>query len=53
MTKEAMDRNPDTIMWAMCNGNSASVSGRTAFNAMRQGDMVAAEVIDSYIDYLA
>lgn len=53
MTKEAMDRNPDTLMWAMCNGNSASVSGRTAFNAMRQGDMVAAEVIDSYIDYLA
>ena len=29
------------------------MNGRTAFNAMRQGDLVAAEVIYSYIDYLA
>ena len=53
MTQEAMDRNQDTILWAMCNGNTNAVNGRTAFNAMRQGDLVAAEVIYSYIDYLA
>ena len=34
-------------------GNTNAVNGRTAFNAMRQGDLVAAEVIYSYIDYLA
>ena len=48
-----MERNPDTVMWEMCEGNLANVNGRTAFNAMRQGDMVAAEVIDMYIEYLA
>lgn len=53
MTKEAMERNPDTIMWDACEKNLAKVNGRTAFNAMRQGDMVAADVIDTYIDYLA
>ena len=52
-TREAMERNPDTVMWEMCEGNLANVNGRTAFNAMRQGDMVAAEVIDMYIEYLA
>ena len=52
-TREAMERNPDTVMWEMCENNLANVNGRTAFNAMRQGDMVAAEVIDMYIEYLA
>ena len=52
-TREAMESNPDTVMWEMCEGNLANVNGRTAFNAMRQGDMVAAEVIDMYIEYLA
>lgn len=29
------------------------VSGRTAFNAMREGDEAAAEVVNTYINYLA
>ena len=40
-------------MWKMVNGNLDKVSGRTAFDAMRQGDPVGKSVVDQYISYLA
>lgn len=51
-TKEAMNNNPDSLMWKLAGGID-SVSGRTAFDAMRQGDKTAAEVVDRYIYYLS
>lgn len=51
-TKEAMKNNPDSIMWQMTGGID-NVSGRTAFDAMRQGDETAAAVVDKYIYYLS
>ena len=39
-----------TIMTEMA---KEKVSGRTAFNAMREGDAAAREVVDAYISYLA
>ena len=39
-----------TIMAEMA---KEKVSGRTAFNAMREGDTAAREVVDAYISYLA
>lgn len=51
-TKEAMQNNPDSIMWQMTGGID-NVSGRTAFDAMRQGDAAATAVVDNYIYYLS
>ncbi len=51
-TKEAMKNNPDSLMWQMTGGID-NVSGRTAFDAMRQGDKAATEVVDKYIYYLS
>ena len=51
-TKEAMQNNPDSIMWQLTGGID-NVSGRTAFDAMRQGDEAAAAVVDKYIYYLS
>ena len=51
-TKEAMKNNPDSIMWQMTGGID-NVSGRTAFDAMRQGDAAATAVVDKYIYYLS
>ena len=42
-----------TIMEDMIGGDISKVSARTAFTAMKQGDEVAAEVVDEYISYLA
>ena len=42
-----------TVMEDMIGGDINAVNARTAFTAMKQGDEVAAEVVDEYIDYLA
>lgn len=52
MTKEAMDRNTDSIMHDMVK-NGAPISARLSFDAMRKGDKTAKEVCDDYIKYLA
>lgn len=52
-TKQAMTRYPDTIMWKLVNNDIEAVSGRTAFDAMRQGDIAAKYVVDKYIEYIA
>ncbi len=50
MTKEAMDAHPESKMHEMMGDH---ISGRLAFNAMREGDAAAKEVVDRYIKYLA
>lgn len=52
MTKEEMERCPDSLMWEVSR-QQGKVSGRTAFDAMRQGDTAAKRVVDEYIGYLA
>ncbi|HQA05793.1 MAG: ROK family glucokinase [Clostridiales bacterium] len=52
-TKDAMRNNHDSKMWALVNNNIDAVSGRTAFDAMRQGDQAAKAVVDRYISYVA
>jgi glucokinase len=47
-----MKNNPDSLMWQLTGGID-NVSGRTAFDAMRQGDEAAAAVVDKYIYYLS
>lgn len=49
-TKEVMDENPDSKMWADFNGERPS--GKTAFK-YAESDTAAKEVVDRYIKYLA
>ncbi len=57
MTKEKIEEcrktGRETMMEKMIGGDIDHVSGKTAFAAMKQGDEVAAEVVDEYISYLA
>lgn len=52
-TKKAMLENPESKMWNCAGGNIDSVSGRTAFDAMRMSDSAAKLVVDEYIYYVA
>ena len=52
-TKDAMKHNHDSIMWQIVNDNIDAVNGRTAFDAMRQNDKAAKEVVDKYVYYVA
>lgn len=57
MTKDAIvaarEAKRETSMEEMIGGDLDKVSARTAFNAMKAGDAVGAEVVDEYISYLA
>ena len=51
-TKVAMSANNDSIMHEIAK-NEGEVSGRTAFDAAKQGDNTAIEVVNNYARYLA
>ncbi len=53
MTKEKLQKTNDTVMWDMVEGDAENVTGRTAFDAAKQGDKAGQEVVDEYIYYLA
>jgi len=52
-TREAMKKNPDSLMNKMVEGDLDKVSGKTAFDAAKQGDQTAQAVVDTYIKYIA
>ena len=52
-TKQAMIKYPESIMWKLCNNDINSVSGLTAFDAMRKGDAAGKAVVDKYVYYIA
>lgn len=52
-TKEYMEKNKDSLMWKLCGGDINKVSGRTAFQAMKQGDKAGKACVDEYIEYMA
>ncbi len=52
-TREAMEKNRDSLMWELCGGELQDVNGRTSFDAMRAGDKTAAEVVNKYCEYVA
>lgn len=52
-TKEAIQKDQNTIMWDMIEHDYSKIGGRTAFDASRKGDRVAQEVVDYYIKYLS
>lgn len=52
-TKAKMLECPDSKMWDIIGGKIENVSGRTAFNAMYEGDEAGKQVVDQYIEYVA
>ena len=52
-TERAAEANPASIMNQLIAENGGKASGRTSFEAKRQGDAAAAAVVDHYIDMLA
>ena len=53
MTKEAMQKDKNSVMWELCDGDIEKANGRTSFDAMRKGDASGKAVVDLYIHYLA
>lgn len=52
-TREAMEKDPSSALWAIARGDLNNVDGRTAFRAMREGDAAGKAVVGEYISYLA
>ena len=50
-TKKAMMNNKDSLLWKIC-PDINEVGGRTSFEAAKQGDKTANQVIDNYVKYL-
>jgi len=53
MSKEAMIEHPETKMIEIAEQRDGKVNARTAFDAMKAGDAVAKEVVDTYIKYMS
>lgn len=51
-TKKAMEQYPDSVMHQLAE-EEGKVSGKTAFDAMRRGDIAGIKVVDQYIKYVA
>ena len=52
-TKDAMRLDQESSMWQSVNNNIDQVSGRTSFDAMRNGDETAKRVVYQYIYYVS
>ena len=52
-TKRMMKLYPDSIMWDIVDGDVNRIDGRTAFEANKQGDMAAHQIIEDFVNYLA
>lgn len=50
-TREAMEKRPDSLLWKYA-PTLDDVDGRTAFAAMKAGDLVAGELIANYLRYM-
>ena len=50
-TKRAMFQNKESLLWNVC-PNIEEVGGKTSFEAAKQGDKTANNVIDNYVKYL-
>lgn len=53
MTKEAAAANPSSRLNDLIKEKDGKVNAKMAFEAMRLGDKTAAEVVDTYIEYLS
>lgn len=52
-TKDAAVRNPESLINKLVDGDLSKIDAKTAFDAAKQGDAVALEVVRQYIWYIA
>ena len=52
-TKNAMDKDSGSRLWALCDDNLDNVDGKTAFDGALLGDKTAKQVVGNYLRYLA
>ena len=50
---EYMEKNRDSVLWSLCGGNTAQLSGKVIFGAYRDGDSTALKIIETYTQQLA
>lgn len=53
LTRAEMERNKDTKLWEICEGDKKNVTGRTAFQAARLGDHAAQRILAQYLEGLS
>ena len=53
MTREEMERCPDSALWQICQGDLTKVQGRTPFQGAEQGDEASLRVLERYREALA
>ncbi|GHV48725.1 glucokinase [Clostridia bacterium] len=52
-SKNIMWADRKSAMWRICSGDINNVDGKTAFDAMREGDISGRKIVDDYISHLA
>ena len=53
IAQEAMERDPGSVMWELCQGDRFRVDGRIPFQAARLGDLSAKKVLHRYLEGLS
>lgn len=53
LTQAEMERNKESALWELCEGDRLKVTGRTAFAAARLGDTAAKRVLNIYLQGLS
>lgn len=51
-TRDALKAHPDNMMWKLVGGDLNRVDAKTAFDGMRAGDPLAAQLIKEFTDYI-
>lgn len=51
-TREAMRKNPSSVLWNIAGGDLERVEGKTVFDGIRLGDGTAKQVFERYIRYV-
>jgi glucokinase len=52
-TRDYMADHPESLIWDMVDGDVKKVEGRTAFDAMEQGDAAGAAIVEKYLGELS
>lgn len=52
-TREAMIEHPESSLWTLCRGELPLITGKTAFDGMRQNDPIAIELVKNFIFHLS
>ena len=52
-TKQAMNKDKDSFMWKLVDGDINKVDGKTAFLSAKAGDKTGKKVVEKYVSYIA